>query len=156
VVHQKIIHRVHKRLYDRNVLVDIIEPGRDLSAYDLVILPSTVVIDTAFAERVSQRVAEGACVLAIGQIGMRDDNDNYLSHAGPDHLQELLGVRIAGGMYLTSHVGPDEALWVPANSARATALGVSGSIGNASLAGTAPHLGGRSRPGRGNAPDDLR
>jgi hypothetical protein len=56
-------------------------------------------------------VKAGGVLLAVGQVGMRDANDNYLSYPGPDNLQDLLGVTIEGGMYLASQVAPDEALW---------------------------------------------
>jgi beta-galactosidase len=132
-----LILRIHKALYDRQITPDIVPPGRDLKGYRLVILPSLVMIAPEFAAQLKAFVRSGGLVLALGQIGMRDFNDSYLSYAGPDHLQDLLGVTLEGGMYLRSHVGPDEALWVPAAKCRETEVALGGSLDGQSAAGKA-------------------
>lgn len=59
-----------------------------------------------FANRLREYMNNGGIVLAQGQIGMRDFNDNYLEVKGPQYLQDVLGVYINGGMYLYSQVAP--------------------------------------------------
>lgn len=132
-----LVHRMHKALYDRNIMSDIIPPGRDLAAYKLVILPTLVIITPQFAEQLKAYVAGGGRVLAMGQIGMRDWNNNYLTHAGPDHLQELLGCTIEGGMYLRSQMEADECFWTPKPFSRVISVGVAGALGGRSASGQA-------------------
>ena len=68
---------------------------------------------------------------------MRDWHDKYLPNAGPNHLQDLLGVQIEGGMYLNSHVGPDEALISPRYKSRPVKMPIQGEIGGQKVAGYA-------------------
>lgn len=123
-----LIFRLHQALYDRHVLADFIPAERPLTGYRLVILPSTVIMSPLLAQHLTEFVAAGGTVLALGQIGLRDTNNNYLTNPGPAGLQDLLGCTIHGGMYLNSHVGPDEALWVPAAKRRAVELPVTGPL----------------------------
>jgi beta-galactosidase GanA len=67
-------------------MTDFIPPERALHGYRLVILPSTVMVSAGFATRLSDFVSAGGVVLAIGQVGIRDPNNNYLPYPGPDHL----------------------------------------------------------------------
>lgn len=131
------ILRLHNELYDRNVLADVIPPDRDFGGYRLVVLPSLMMVRAEFAERLSAFVKQGGTVLALGQIGMRDFNDNYLEDPGPQHLRRLLGVSIEGGMYLHSCVGPDEALWVPKGNRGQAEIPVSGTLAGEKVSGVA-------------------
>jgi len=137
VDYQRRIFDIHKQLYDRNIVADIIPPDRPLDGYRLVVLPSLMMIDADLAARLKDFVEAGGTLLALGQIGMRDFNDNYLAEPGPQHLRHLLGVTIHGGMYLTSFTGTDEALWVPARNCRAVELPVAGKIAGEPVTGTA-------------------
>ncbi len=132
-----LIYRIHKMLYDANIVTDFIPPGRDLTRYKMVILPSTVMISSEFAAQLSTFVENGGLLLGMGQVGMRDTNDNYLPYAGPDHLQDLLGVQIEGGMYLNSHVGPDEALISPRYKIRRVNLPLQGILDSRDVGGNA-------------------
>jgi beta-galactosidase len=120
------IYRLHKELYRRNLLADFIPPEREFSAYQLVILPSLVILHPALIDSLKRYVEGGGIVLALGQIGMRDVNNNYFSEPAPYGLQDLLGVKIFGGMYLRSFVEPDEALWWPAPNSSASIIPVDG------------------------------
>ena len=131
------IYRIHKELYGRNILADVIPPGRELAGYKLVVLPSLMMIDEALAARLKKYVRGGGTVLATGQIGMRDFNDNYLATPGPQHVESLLGATIEGGMYLHSNVGPDEALWVPRAKRSQVEVPVAGKLGAHAVAGSA-------------------
>jgi beta-galactosidase len=132
-----LVYRLHKALYDRNIVADFIPPERALHGYRLVILPSTVIISPGFATRLADFVSSGGVLLAVGQIGMRDVNNNYLPYPGPDHLQELLGINIEGGMYLGSFVAPDEALWAPTPRRGQVEVKVSGNLGGKPVEGKA-------------------
>jgi beta-galactosidase len=131
-----LLYRLHRELYDRHVAADIIPPDRSLSGYRLVILPSLMMIRPEFAARIKTFVQKGGVCLAVGQIGMRDECDNYLPSPGPQHLQDLLGVLIEGGMYLGSHVGPEEGLWVPEHKATHPEVAVAGKLAGAAERGS--------------------
>lgn len=132
-----LIYGIHKALYRQNIQDDIIPPRADLGRYKLVILPSLVMIDEKFAADLRAFIKKGGQVLALGQIGMRDDNDNYLDEPGPAHMADLLGARIEGGMYFRSHVGADEALWVPAAAETQVEVAVRGTLGGRPVEGVA-------------------
>lgn len=99
---------LHREFYRRNVRTAIVPPTADLSGYRLVVLPSLVMVNETLAKNLKRFVAGGGVVLAVGQLGMRDANGNYLLNRGPDRVQDLFGVLINGGMYLHSCVGVDE------------------------------------------------
>jgi beta-galactosidase len=130
-----LVYDLHRKLYDRHVLADIIPPARDLSGYKLIILPSLMISDGDFAARLKQAAQAGATILSLGQIGIRDANNNYLPDPGPQHLEDLLGARLYGGMYLRSFVGPDEALWVPEPKSSAFHLPIAGQLGGQPCSG---------------------
>lgn len=135
VDYQGLIYRLHRQLYDRSIMADIIPPERDLSGYQLVILPSLVMLEPATAKRLEAFVKQGGTVLGIGQLGMRDRNDNYLEEPGPAHLQKLFGLTLEGGMYLHSFVGPDEALWVPKAAKGQVDVPMTGKLAGKAVAG---------------------
>ena len=137
VRYPELIYRLHRELYRRHVVADIIAPDRDLSGYRLVILPSLVMIGDDFAARLIRAVKSGTTVLAVGQTGMRDFNGNYLAEPGPQHLADLLGVKLHGGMYLDSHVGPEEALMFPKHMDSSLSVSLAGELGGASIRGSA-------------------
>jgi beta-galactosidase len=132
-----LIFGVHRSLYRRNIPCDIVPPGAGLGRYKVVILPSLVMLGGKFAAALRAFVRKGGQVLALGQLGIRDHNDNYLSVPGPEHVADLVGARIEGGMYLRSHVGPDEALFVPAPAESNAGVAVRGTLGGRAVEGQA-------------------
>jgi beta-galactosidase len=131
------IYRLHRELYDWHIVADVIPPERDLSGYRLVILPSLVIVSPDLAARLAAFVEAGGTVLATGQLGLRDANGNYNPTPGPEHLADLFGVMIQGGMYLHSHVDPDEAMGVPAQQTGQAPIALTGVLGGEMAAGRA-------------------
>lgn len=102
---------LYERLYRLNICTDVISPCSDLASYKLVILPSMQLISQDFATRLKAYVKGGGVVYAQGQLGMRDEFNNYFGEEiAPRNLQDLFGVKILGGMYQASQVGTDE-IW---------------------------------------------
>ncbi len=124
---------LYRELYKRQLAADIIPASAPMEKYSLVILPSLFMIDQDFAERLKAYVENGGTVLAQGQTGMRDRNCNYLAEQGPCWLQDLLGVKINGGMYLYSAVEVTES-WT--NTSRFS-MELAGLLAGKSVAGDA-------------------
>ncbi len=131
------IYRLHKEFYRRNILVDILPPGRTLSRYKLVVLPSLMIMAAEFAQALAEFVKAGGVVLAVGQLGLRDANDAYLAAPGPQHLEELFGLRIEGGMFLRDHCAADAALWVPQHACKDIEVALRGALGGKTVSGKA-------------------
>jgi len=113
VHYTQLFQQVYRAFYQRNVPVDILPPERDFSHYQLLVLPSLMMVDEALAARLRAFVEHGGTILSMPQLACRDRNDNYLPDCAPVGLRELFGLRVEGGMYLRNHTGPDQALWVP-------------------------------------------
>jgi beta-galactosidase len=111
--YKQLFQEVYRAFFDRNIPVEIVPPDRELDDYQLVVLPSLSMVDDGFADRLRAFTAAGGTVLSLPQLACRDRNNNYHPAEPPVGLHDLFGVRVAGGMYLRSFVGPDEALWFP-------------------------------------------
>ncbi len=114
VQYKKHVQDCYLPFFHRNVAVDFIPPERALDGYRMVVLPSLAMVDAPFAERLRAFVAGGGVVLATPQLACRDRCISYLPATPPVGLTDLFGLRVEGGMYLRSFVGPDQALWFPA------------------------------------------
>ncbi len=130
-----LVTRIHKEFYRRNILVDLIPVGRDLKKYKLVVLPSTMLVSPELAAGLKDFVKSGGTVLAVGQIGMRDFNDNYVTSA-PENLQDIFGIRIEGGMYLKDFCGTDRTLFF-GNISQQIEVGINGALDGTEVSGTA-------------------
>jgi beta-galactosidase len=122
---------LHRAFYRRNVRVAVVPPTADLTPYRLVVLPSLMIVHPTLAENLKKFVAAGGVVLAQGQLGLRDANNNYLPDRAPDRLHDLFGVWLHGGMYLESSVAVDES-W---GFRRPFQTRLTGQLGRATAAG---------------------
>ena len=147
--YEKNFVRLYQELYRKQLSVEIIETSAPLDKYKLVVLPSLVIIDQDFAEKLERFIEKGGVVLAQGQVGMKDRNCNYLEERGLCFLQEVFGIIIDGGMYLFSAVEVNES-WANRNNftvklaGKLDGIDVSGAasvwIGDLELNGGAPLL----------------
>jgi len=133
----RVIRAVHDELYTRNIMTDIIAPEHDLSKYKLVILPSTVILSETLIASLQRFVQRGGVVFAMGQIGIRDRNDNYFVKPGPEGLQALFGMTLEGGMYLASFCGTEDAIFFPEARHTEHRIPVKGKLGKVAAAGAA-------------------
>lgn len=85
------ITRLHKPLWARNVPVDIHHPDDDLSAYQLLIAPSLMILSKANCNKIREFVANGGHVLFTTFSATVDETTRI--HAGglPGHLQDVFG-----------------------------------------------------------------
>jgi len=105
--------QVHKQFFDRNVMVDVIPPDRDLTPYKLVILPAQCIMPDDLARRLRAFVKAGGVVLATPQLGTRDANNNYVPRLAPDGLLDVMGLQVESHNYLDNYCEADAGLWIP-------------------------------------------
>jgi len=104
---------VYQHFFDRNVMVDYIPPGRDLSPYKLVVLPATCIVSDDLARRLRAFVQAGGGVLATPQLATRDANNNYVPRVAPDGLLDVFGLHVDSHNYLENACEADQTLATP-------------------------------------------
>ena len=109
-------HRYHRAMRALGVTVDLVAPGADLSAYDLVLVPTLYTLNDAAVSVIVDAVGRGAIVLVTPFSGIVDEHDSIRPGGLPGAFSELLGVVI------------DEFRPLAANDVVTLASGGSGSI----------------------------
>lgn len=85
-------HRYHRALRSLGVTVDLVAPGADLSAYDLVVVPTLYTLTDADAETIAAAAAAGSTVLITPFSGIVDEHDAIRPGGYPGAFRDLLGV----------------------------------------------------------------
>jgi len=73
------------------VTVDMVPPGADLTAYDLVIVPTLYTLTDADARAIVHAAEEGATVLITPFSGIVDEHDTIRPGGYPGAFRDLLG-----------------------------------------------------------------
>jgi beta-galactosidase len=81
-------------LWRAGVTVDIAHPSADLSAYDLILVPSLYLMTDAAAAALEDRVRSGATVVVSYFSGIVDEHDHIRLGGYPGALRDLLGLRV--------------------------------------------------------------
>lgn len=87
-------HTIHRLLLDRGVTCDVVHPSADLTAYRLIIVPTTYLISDEEAEGLEKACAAGAVVLVTYFSGISDRHDHVRLGGYPGAFRDLLGVRV--------------------------------------------------------------
>ncbi len=87
-------HDLHRALTDAGVGVDVVHPDRDLSSYDLILVPTLYSVTDEAAARLGQAVAAGATALVTYFSGIVDEHDHVRLGGYPGAYRDLLGVRV--------------------------------------------------------------
>lgn len=74
--------------------VEILSPEADLSRFDVIVAPMLTMLRTADADRVRQRVSEGATLVATAFTGLVDENDLVFLEGAPGPWRNVLGLRV--------------------------------------------------------------
>jgi beta-galactosidase len=83
----------YEPLWKRGIAVDVVRADRDLSHYDLVILPQTWIVTQAFADRVREFVERGGTLIATHDTGVCDEFNRVHQYGWPGcGLQEVFGL----------------------------------------------------------------
>ena len=85
---------VHAALRRRGVTSDIVHPGADLTAYDLIVVPTLYLVSDEHAEAISRATHAGAHVLVTMFSGIADGDDHIRPGGYPGAFRDLLGVRV--------------------------------------------------------------
>lgn len=85
-------HRYHRALRALGVTVDMVEPGADLTEYDLVVVPTLYTLTDAAAASIAAAAAAGATVLITPFSGIVDEHDAIRPGGYPGAFRDLLGV----------------------------------------------------------------
>jgi beta-galactosidase len=74
--------------------VEILSPEADLSRFDVIVAPMLTMLRAEDAQRIQQRVSEGATLMATAFTGMVDENDQVFLEGAPGPWREMLGLRV--------------------------------------------------------------
>ncbi|RLK52663.1 beta-galactosidase [Microbacterium telephonicum] len=83
--------RWYRALWRRDVAVDVVRHGADLSAYDVVIVPHAYLLEPNAASALADAAARGAQVVIGAFSGVADRNAHVLAGRSPALLREMLG-----------------------------------------------------------------
>lgn len=91
--YRKLAEAWHAALWRRNVAVDVVPRGTDLTSYRLLVAPTWYLVRDAEASRVADWVDAGGVLATTFFSGVVDENDHARLGGYPGAFRELLGVR---------------------------------------------------------------
>ncbi|UFU08301.1 beta-galactosidase [Ruania halotolerans] len=87
------LRAIYRELWRRGVTADVVQPGSDLSEYDLIVAPTLYLVTDSDAANVAAAAERGATVLITYFSGIVDENDHVHLGGYPGAFRDLLGVR---------------------------------------------------------------
>ena len=81
----------HRAFFDRQVLTDVVPVDADLDGYDVVVLPTLLVVDDARAARFSAVVDRGATLVVTYLSGVADEHARIRTGGYPGAFRDVLG-----------------------------------------------------------------
>lgn len=88
----KQVYKYYKAFHSKNIPVDMVKTTRELSAYDVVVLPLMYMVKPGFDEKIRTLVESGKTVLATYMSGRADENDRCIFGAYPGPLGDVFGL----------------------------------------------------------------
>jgi beta-galactosidase len=88
------VQMYYKQFYTRNITIDFVRAGDDLSSYDLVIAPMLYMIRKEEAENLENFVSNGGTLVMSYFSGIVDENDRIHLGGYASPLKSLLGIAI--------------------------------------------------------------
>jgi beta-galactosidase len=88
------VRRYYQALMRAGVNADLIQPGSDLKAYRLVIMPQQFILPDALADQVIAYVAQGGVLMTDFRTGVKDLGGLCHERTLPGKLTDLLGIVI--------------------------------------------------------------
>ena len=88
-----VVQSYYREFWDRGISVDFTNLHRDLSSYDLVIIPMQYMIDEESINNIEAYVRNGGTVYATYMLGMVNENDLcYLGGFPAKNLKDVFGI----------------------------------------------------------------
>ena len=87
-------HRMYRALHRRNVPVDVLSAGDDLSTYKLVIAPALHVVSGSVAANLKHFVENGGILVVTPRSGVKDESNAVVDQRLPGLLAEICGVEV--------------------------------------------------------------
>jgi beta-galactosidase len=84
----------YKALHARNIGVDIVPPGADLSQYRLVIAPALYILPDETADSLRSFVQNGGTLIATARSGVKDEANAIVNQYLPGLLADICGVEV--------------------------------------------------------------
>lgn len=94
--YHRLAYDLYKQLWKKGIGVDVLDRGanNDLSQYDLVLVPSPILIDEAEAQSWQTYVHNGGKLVMTMRAFCKEQGSNWTDQPLPAHLQGLLGVNM--------------------------------------------------------------
>jgi beta-galactosidase len=86
------VQRYYEQFYEKNIPVDFVRAGDDLSSYQLVIAPMLYMIKPGETENLEKFVSQGGTLVVSYFSGIVDENDRIYLGGYPAPLRKLLGI----------------------------------------------------------------
>jgi len=80
----------YRVLWRRGVIVDVVRPGEDISAYKLLVMPSARLLSNEACEQIRSFVGQGGTLLGVAKTAHQDQWGNYCT-SPCERLSDLLG-----------------------------------------------------------------
>lgn len=74
----KEMQKFYKPFYDKNVSVDILPAGTDISSYKVIILPQMLITKKEFSEKIKEFVKAGGTLVLTYRSGVKDVHNNLV------------------------------------------------------------------------------
>ncbi len=85
---------IYRAFHRRQIMVDVVEPGADLSQYQIVVAPALHVVTEAIAENLKTYVSQGGTLVLTPRSGVKDASNAVVEMHLPGLLAELCGVEV--------------------------------------------------------------
>lgn len=87
--------RLYRPFHDLNVPMDVVPLSRDISQYDVVLIPAQQIVDDAVSQKLKNFAESGGTVVMSFRAGIRDrDNNLHFNQKLPGKIHDLLGLKL--------------------------------------------------------------
>lgn len=87
--------RLYRPFHDLNVPMDVVPLDRDISKYEVVLIPAQQIVDDTLADKLKTFTKVGGTVVMSFRAGIRDrDNNLHFNQKLPGKLHDLLGIKL--------------------------------------------------------------
>jgi beta-galactosidase len=87
-------HHIYQAFFHRNIGVDIVSPGADLSAYKLLVAPALHILSEEVARDLKQFVEAGGMLVVTPRSGVKDESGATVEQPLPGLLAQVCGLEI--------------------------------------------------------------